>query len=59
MLTVVINRKPYLLPEGGSVLDALRAVGIRLPALCHDDRVAPSGACRLCLVRVKVGGCAN
>ena len=53
MLTVVINRKPYALPEGGSVLDALRAVGIRLPALCHDDRVAPSGACRLCLVRVK------
>ena len=53
MLHVVINRRPYELPDGGSVLDALRAVGIRLPSLCHDDRVAPSGACRLCLVRIK------
>ena len=53
MLHVVINRQAVCAADGGSVLDALRAVGIRLPALCHDERVAPSGACRLCLVRVK------
>ena len=53
MLHVVINRRPHELSDGGSILDALRTVGIRLPALCHDERVAPSGACRLCLVRVK------
>ena len=39
-------------PEGGSVLDALRAAGIRLPTLCHDERLESSGACRTCLVRV-------
>jgi len=50
---IFINRKPYALPDEGSVLEALRAVGIHLPALCHDDRIAPSGACRLCLVHVK------
>ena len=53
MLHVVINGRPYELPEAGSVLDALYSVGIRLPALCHDERVAPSGACRLCLMRLK------
>jgi len=52
VLRVSINRTRYELPEGGSVLDALRAAGVRLPALCHDDRLTPSGACRLCLVHV-------
>ena len=53
MLHVTINRTRHELPEGGSVLDALGTVGIHLPALCHDERVAPSGACRLCLVHIK------
>jgi len=33
--------------------DALDAAGVHLPTLCHDDRLAPSGNCRLCLVRIK------
>jgi formate dehydrogenase major subunit len=48
---IVINGERYERPPGESVLDALRAVGVDLPAICHDERVAPSGACRLCLVR--------
>jgi NADH dehydrogenase/NADH:ubiquinone oxidoreductase subunit G len=35
MLRASINRTPYELPEGCSLLDALRAAGVRLPALCH------------------------
>ncbi len=53
MFRAVINRETHQCPEDVSVLDVLRAVGIRLPALCHDDRIAPSGACRLCLVDIK------
>jgi formate dehydrogenase major subunit len=41
------------LQDGGSVLLALRSAGVHVPALCHDDRMAPSGACRTCLVNVK------
>lgn len=52
MLHASIDGTLHELPEGCSILDALRAVGIRLPALCHDDRLAPTGACRLCLVHV-------
>jgi NADH dehydrogenase/NADH:ubiquinone oxidoreductase subunit G len=52
-----INHIRRELPEGRSILDALRAIGQRLPTLCHDDRVAPSGACRLC--RVHVAGLAK
>ena len=51
MLRVVINRTSYELPNGQSILDALRAVGIHVPTLCHDDRLVPVGGCRLCLVR--------
>jgi hypothetical protein len=29
-------------PEGGTVLDALRVIGIRLPALCHPAADHPA-----------------
>ncbi|MFJ5156689.1 formate dehydrogenase subunit alpha [Streptomyces sp. NPDC088353] len=38
-------------PEGASLLAAVRAAGIELPALCSDDRLSPTGSCRTCLVR--------
>ncbi|GGZ95928.1 formate dehydrogenase subunit alpha [Streptomyces bluensis] len=38
-------------PEGASLLTAVRAAGIELPALCSDDRFSPAGSCRTCLVR--------
>jgi formate dehydrogenase major subunit len=41
--------------EKATVLDALDRAGIALPALCHDPRVEPVGACRLCLVLIR--GC--
>ncbi len=53
VLRITINGEPSEHRDGGSVLDALRTVGIRVPTLCHDDRLAPSGACRLCLVSIE------
>ncbi|WP_406379337.1 2Fe-2S iron-sulfur cluster-binding protein [Streptomyces sp. NBC_01618] len=37
-------------PEGTSLLAAVRAVGTEMPALCHDDRLSPAASCRTCLV---------
>lgn len=34
-------------------MDVLHALGIEVPTLCHDARLQPSGACRLCVVEVK------
>src|SRR5689334_5205417 len=42
--------------ETATVLQAVRAAGVRIPALCHDDRVSPQGACRTCLVAVEQHG---
>jgi formate dehydrogenase alpha subunit len=36
----------------GSVLDVCARAGARVPALCHDGRVAAAGHCRACIVEV-------
>lgn len=37
---------------GATILDACRAAGRDVPTLCFDERLAPFGACRVCLVAV-------
>jgi formate dehydrogenase major subunit len=49
-LKVVIDGEERELPAGLTVLQALRGSGIELPALCHDDRLAPIGQCWSCTV---------
>ena len=41
--------------DGTSVLDAARALGIKIPTLCEHRALAPYGACRVCLVEVGGG----
>lgn len=48
-----VNGRTLEVPEGSTVLQAARLAGIDVPTLCHDDRLKPAGACRLCLVQVK------
>ncbi|WP_240197228.1 molybdopterin-dependent oxidoreductase [Nonomuraea lactucae] len=37
--------------EGAALLAAVRAAGVEVPALCHDDRFPAAGSCRTCLVK--------
>ncbi|MEI7898865.1 MAG: NADH-dependent [FeFe] hydrogenase, group A6 [bacterium] len=39
--------------EGETLLTALRREGIHVPTLCHMEGLAPSGACRLCVVEME------
>ena len=41
--------------ENMSILEAARENGVNIPALCHDPRLEPFGACRLCLVETEGG----
>jgi len=52
MLQVTINGQAHEFSAGTSILGALREVRIEVPMVCHDDRLAPSGACRLCSVEI-------
>jgi predicted molibdopterin-dependent oxidoreductase YjgC len=38
--------------DGSTVLEAAKAAGRWVPTLCFDERQAPFGACRVCLVGV-------
>ncbi|WP_414719227.1 formate dehydrogenase subunit alpha [Streptomyces sp.] len=51
MTGIDIDGASVEVPEGTSLLSAVRAAGIELPSLCHDDRLSPVGSCRTCLVR--------
>lgn len=48
-----INGQPYQFEDGLSVLEACRSAGIKIPTLCHDQRLKPIGSCRLCLVEIE------
>jgi formate dehydrogenase major subunit len=48
-----VNGQALEIAEGTTLLHAARSVGVEIPTLCHDERLKPAGACRLCLVHVR------
>lgn len=52
MVRLKINGLSVEVEQGTSLLDAAVFVGFPIPTLCHDDGLAPYGACRLCLVEI-------
>ena len=55
MVNFIIDGKKVEAEEGATVLQVARKNGITIPTLCCHESVAPSGACRLCVVEVKKG----
>jgi NADH dehydrogenase/NADH:ubiquinone oxidoreductase subunit G len=53
MHRVTVNGETHEIKDRGTILQALRSLGIEVPTLCHDERLKPQGACRLCVVSVK------
>jgi len=52
-LALTIDGRAVEVPEGTTIWDAARLLGIEVPVLCHDPRLAPVGVCRVCVVEVK------
>jgi formate dehydrogenase major subunit len=52
MPRLIINGHLREAEEGTTLLQACQAAGIEVPTLCHDERLKPCAACRLCLVCV-------
>ena len=55
-VTLEIDGKSVQAPQGTTVLQAAKAAGINIPTLCHDDRLEPYGACRMCMVEIQKRG---
>jgi len=51
-----IDGQDVTVPEGTTVLEAARSVGIAVPTLCHHERLAPHGGCRICVVETEFRG---
>ena len=51
--TIVLNGRRAAFSEGETLLDIARREGCYIPTLCSDSRLAPSGACRACLVEIE------
>lgn len=52
-LTLTIDGKTVGVDPGATIFDAARAAEVDIPTLCHDDRLHPGGACRICMVEVE------
>jgi predicted molibdopterin-dependent oxidoreductase YjgC len=50
MSTVTVDGVEVEVAPGATILDAARAAGRWVPTVCFDERQAPFGACRVCLV---------
>jgi NADH dehydrogenase/NADH:ubiquinone oxidoreductase subunit G len=50
MITLKINDIEVTVPPGSTILEAAERARVFIPTLCHDKRITPYGACRLCVV---------
>ena len=54
MKTVSLNidSKAVTTEEGKTLIDAANSVGIKIPMLCYNEKLAPYGGCRICTVEI-------
>jgi formate dehydrogenase major subunit len=52
-IKATINGRAHEFEKPLSILEACHSIGIEIPTLCHDERLKPVGACRLCLVDIE------
>jgi iron-only hydrogenase group A len=53
MPNLTINDVAVSVPDGTTILEAARMIGVRIPSLCQMDNLQAIGACRVCLVEVE------
>lgn len=52
-ITVIIDGKTVKTEKGANLLQVARDNGIDIPGLCYHKKLSPTGACRLCVVRIE------
>ena len=53
MLTATIDGRELQAPEGTTILEACRRMGIDTPTLCYLETLTPVNVCRVCVVEVE------
>jgi len=52
-VSLVIDGQEVVVQEGMTVLQAARAIGVEIPAICYHEACTPNGLCRNCVVEVE------
>jgi predicted molibdopterin-dependent oxidoreductase YjgC len=52
-IEIAIDGKTVLVPEGSTILDSARRLGIDIPTLCFLDSLTPVNVCRICVVELE------
>src|SRR5437899_7878236 len=52
-IEITIDGQKVSVPEGSTILDAARALGIDTPTLCFLESLTPVNVCRVCVVELE------
>jgi predicted molibdopterin-dependent oxidoreductase YjgC len=50
---LTIDGRPVCVPEGTTLLEAARSIGVDTPTLCFLDNLTPVNVCRICVVELE------
>jgi len=52
-IEMTMDGKRVSVPEGATILDAARQLGIAIPTLCFLETLRPANVCRVCVVELE------
>lgn len=55
MITLTIDGQQVTVPEGTTILEAARQIGIDIPVICYHEATTANGLCRICVTEVNKG----
>ena len=50
-VTLTINGKSVTVPEGTSILDAAKKIGVNIPTLCYTPDLPAWASCGMCVIK--------
>ena len=53
MISLTIDGVAVSVPEGTTILNAAKKIGIRIPTLCYLEDINAGGSCRMCIVEAE------
>jgi predicted molibdopterin-dependent oxidoreductase YjgC len=52
-IEIAIDGRKVQVPEGSTILDALKRAGVDTPTLCYSETLTPVNVCRVCVVELE------
>jgi len=56
MSKITIDGIDFDAPEGWTILEVARFLGLEIPTVCYNEGLSSWGGCRLCIVEIGMGG---